>query len=46
MKYLFMRETVEWLRASGYVKIRPVRIKKGIEDWDGGLPEAARPAQS
>lgn len=37
-------ETAEWLRAAGVVKIRPVRMKRGIEDWDGGLLEAFRPA--
>ena len=30
------RETVEWLREAGFVKIRPMRAKKGSEDWDGG----------
>ena len=36
------RETVEWLREAGFVKIRPMRAKKGSEDWDGGLLEAVR----
>lgn len=34
------RETAEWLR--GYLKIRPITMKKGTEDWDGGLLEAVR----
>lgn len=29
-------ETAEWLRAAGFVRIRPLRMKKGTEDWDGG----------
>lgn len=39
-----LRETAKWLRAAGFVKIRPVRMKKGTEDWDGGILEAVRPA--
>jgi SAM-dependent methyltransferase len=39
-----LRETARWLQAAGYVKIRPVKVKKGTEDWDEGLLEAARPA--
>lgn len=35
-------ETAEWLRGAGYVKIRPITMKKGTEDWDGGLLEAVR----
>ncbi len=38
------RETAEWLRGAGYVKIRPIKMKKGTEDWDGGLLEAVRGA--
>jgi len=37
-------ETAEWLRVAGFVQIRPLRMKKGTEDWDGGLLEAIRPA--
>ena len=37
-------ETAEWLRTAGFVKIRPVRMKGGTEDWDGGQLEAFRPA--
>ena len=37
-------ETAEWLRAAGFVRVRPLRMKKGTEDWDGGLLEAIRPA--
>jgi len=38
------RETTEWLRAAGFVKVRPIKLRKGTEDWDGGLLEAVRPA--
>ncbi|CBK41153.1 protein of unknown function [Nitrospira defluvii] len=37
-------ETAEWLRTAEFVKIRPVRMKRGTEDWDGGLLEAFRSA--
>ncbi len=39
-----LRDTARWLKAVGYVKIRPIKMKQGTEDWDGGLLEAARPA--
>jgi len=38
------RETARWLRSAGYGKVRPIKMKKGTEDWDGGLLEAVRPA--
>ncbi|HXF92717.1 MAG TPA: methyltransferase [Nitrospiraceae bacterium] len=37
-------ETSRWLREAGYVRVRRVRMKKGAEDWEGGLLEASRPA--
>lgn len=40
-----LRETARWLHEAGYVKIRPIKRKKGTEDWDGGLLEAVRPAE-
>ncbi|MEW6247543.1 MAG: methyltransferase [Nitrospirota bacterium] len=36
-------ETSRWLREAGYGRIRRVRMKKGAEDWEGGLLEASRP---
>lgn len=36
-----LRDTAQWLNAAGYVKIRPIKMKQGTEDWDGGLLEAA-----
>lgn len=35
--------TSAWLRRAGYVNVKPVRMKKGTEDWDGGLLQAQRP---
>lgn len=37
-----LRETARWLRSAGYGKIRPIKMKQGTEDWDGGLLEAVR----
>ena len=36
--------TAERIRAVGFVKTRPMRMKRGTEDWDGGQLEAFRPA--
>ena len=38
------RDTAQWLKEAGYVKIRRVKMRQGTEDWDGGLMEAFRPA--
>ncbi|MBI4001086.1 MAG: methyltransferase [Nitrospira defluvii] len=40
-----LRDTARWLKEAGYVKISPIKMKPGTEDWDGGLLEAARPAR-
>ena len=40
-----LRDTARWLKEAGYVKIRPIKLKQGTEDWDGGLLEAARPTR-
>jgi hypothetical protein len=40
-----LRETARWLHEAGYVKIKPIKMKKGTEDWDGGLLESVRPAE-
>ncbi len=37
-------ETSSWLKAAGLTKIRVRRLKKGTEDWEGGILEAAAPA--
>ena len=44
-RHLSLRDTARWLKAAGYVKIRPIKTKQGTEDWDGGLLEAARPVR-
>jgi SAM-dependent methyltransferase len=33
-------ETTRWLKESGFVTVKPVPIKKGTEDWEGGILEA------
>lgn len=34
-------ETATWLRQAGFVSIKPVPIRKGTEDWEGGIWEAS-----
>lgn len=41
-----VRDTAAWLRRAGYVGVRPVRMTKGTEDWDGGILEARKPQSS
>ncbi len=36
-----VRETGAWLRQAGFAKIRQVTLRKGTEDWEGGLLEAS-----
>lgn len=38
-----IRETTKWLKAAGFARVRPVRMKKRTEDWDGGILEATKP---
>jgi SAM-dependent methyltransferase len=38
-----MRETTSWLRQAGYAAVKQIKMKKGTEDWDGGLLEAVAP---
>src|SRR5262249_29878110 len=33
-------ETSDWLKRSGLNSIRLLKIKKGMEDWEGGILEA------
>ena len=35
-----VRDTARWLREAGFASVRPLRMKKGTEDWDGGILEA------
>ncbi len=37
-----IRDTTAWLKRAGFAKVRPVRMKKGAEDWDGGILEATK----
>ena len=37
-------ETTAWLKAAGFGSIKTVRMKKGMEDWEGGILEAVNPA--
>lgn len=39
-----IRDTASWLQQAGYTAVKPVRVKKGAEDWDGGLLEAVLPS--
>lgn len=36
-------ETAKWLKQAGFVGIKPVPIRKGTEDWEGGIWEASVP---
>jgi SAM-dependent methyltransferase len=33
-------ETTMWLKEAGFASVRPVKMKKGQEDWEGGILEA------
>lgn len=36
-------ETGKWLKQAGFVGVKRVPIKKGTEDWEGGILEASAP---
>ena len=36
-----LAETSAWLKEAGFGSIRPLKMKKGMEDWEGGILEAA-----
>lgn len=36
-------ETVKWLKQAGFVRIKPIPIKKGTGDWENGIWEASVP---
>jgi ubiquinone/menaquinone biosynthesis C-methylase UbiE len=38
-----VKETTSWLRQAGYAEVKPIKMTKGTEDWDGGLLQAVRP---
>ena len=33
-------ETTTWLKEAGFASVRPVKMRKGTEDWEGGILEA------
>lgn len=37
-----VRDTAAWLKRAGFAQVRPVRMRKGTEDWDGGILEATK----
>jgi len=40
-----VRETSDWLKQAGFTAIRMLRIKKGLEDWKGGILEGRVPVK-
>jgi SAM-dependent methyltransferase len=36
-------ETAKWLKQAGFVRIKPVPMRKGTEDWEDGILEASAP---
>ncbi len=38
-------ETTAWLKDAGFAVVRPVKMAKGKEDWEGGILEAAIPVR-
>ncbi|HKY71667.1 MAG TPA: methyltransferase [Nitrospira sp.] len=39
-------DTTAWLKEAGFVSVKPVKMKKGKEDWEGGILEAVAPARA
>ena len=39
-------ETTSWLKQAGFGSVRLLKMKKGLEDWEGGILEAVVPAGS
>lgn len=38
-----LKDVVRWLKEAGFRRARRLRMRRGAEDWDGGLLEAVRP---
>ncbi len=38
-----MADTARWLREAGFGRVRRITLRKGTEDWEGGLLEASLP---
>ena len=36
-------ETTAWLKTAGFASVKPVRVIKGKEDWEGGILQAVVP---
>jgi SAM-dependent methyltransferase len=36
-------DTARWLKEAGFIGVKPVPLKKGTEDWEGGVLEASVP---
>lgn len=36
-------DTARWLKEAGFIGVKPVPLKKGTEDWEGGILEASVP---
>lgn len=41
-----MSDTARWLRGVGFRRVRRITLRKGTEDWEGGLLEASLPNSS
>lgn len=39
-------DVTRWLKTCGFVRVRVLRLKKGTQDWEGGILEAVAPAPS
>ena len=37
-----VRDTTGWLKGAGFAKVRSLRMRRGTEDWDGGILEARK----
>ena len=38
-------DTTAWLKKAGFASVKPVKMIRGKEDWEGGILEAAVPAK-
>ncbi len=36
-------ETTRWLKEAGFISVKPIPLKEGTEDWEGGILEASVP---
>ena len=40
-----LAETTTWLKEAGFSSVKQLKMKKGMEDWEGGILEAIIPAR-